>query len=74
MARKQVSPPVRPASGLNLQTLVGRLELCRLLGCSQMTLYRAVRASQISPTWVRGKQVFTPAEVERFIAAGTPEA
>ena len=74
MPRNKVIPPARPASGLNLQTLVGRTALCRLLGCSEMTLYRAVRASQITPTWVRGKQVFTPAEVERFIAAGTPEA
>ena len=66
-----LTPPAVPASGLNLDTLIGVPEMCRRLSCARITVYRAVRAGQLNPTWIRGKQLFTPAEVERFIAAGT---
>ena len=72
MARKSPSPaPTAPVSGLNLDTLIDVPEMCRRFRCHRTTVYRAVRCGQLTPTWFRGKQLFTPAEVERFIAAGT---
>ena len=72
MARKLAIPSVAaPLSGLNLDTLIDVPEMCRRFRCHRTTVYRAVRSGQLLPTWFRGKQLFTPAEVERFIAAGT---
>lgn len=72
MARKSTSPaPVAPASGLNLDTLIDTPEMCRRFRVHRTTVYRYIRLGLLNPTWIRGKQLFTPTEVERFIAAGT---
>lgn len=62
------------ASGLRIDTLIDIKGLCRRFRCSRVTIYRAVRDGQLNPTWVRGKQLFTPSEIERFIARGSAKA
>ena len=72
MTHKRNSPALAATtSGLNLDTLVAVPELCRRLSLHRTTIYRYIRTGLLKPTWLRGKQLFTPAEVERFIAAGT---
>lgn len=72
MARTSPSPaPVVSASGLNLDTLITVPELCRKFRVHRTTVYRYIRLGLLNSTWIRGKQLFTPTEVERFIAAGT---
>ena len=63
--------PAVPASGLNLDTLLDVPEMCRRFRLHRTTVYRHVRLGLLNPTWIRGKQLFTPTKVERFIAAGT---
>ena len=59
------------ASGLNLDTLIDTREMCRRFRVHRTTVYRYIRLGLLNPTWIHGKQLFTPTEVERFIAAGT---
>jgi len=72
----QRTPPVakpvqQPVSGLNLNTMLTRQELSEKFHVSRATVYRAVKTGRLACVWFCGRQLFAPAEVERFVADNT---